>query len=212
MPHARWYVIQVQSGRERQLADLILRTCQEADRFSTEPPLIQECFTPRYRTRRKRDGVYQDEEKLLLPGYLIAVTTAPDRLQRRLRRIPEFTRLLTMTETFVPLRDDERAWIEEWTTKGDRTIPISVAYKKGETLVVTEGPLKGNEGLITRINRRKCLATIELSIDGKRVTTTIGLAIVPADPTGQTDPTDHTDPTEEGLTIVPTKEPADTTA
>jgi transcriptional antiterminator NusG len=195
MQHARWYVIQVQSGREQQLADLILRVCQEHD-----SQLLQECFTPRYRTRRKRNGVYQDEEKLLLPGYLIAVTTAPDRLQRRLRRIPEFTRLLTMTETFVPLRDDERAWIEEWTTKGDRTIPISVAYKKGETLVVTEGPLKGNEGLITRINRRKCLATIELSIDGKRVTTTIGLAIVP------------TDQTEEGLTIVPTKETADTTA
>ena len=175
-----WYVVQVQTGREQMMCELIERTCAEADLASGEErELLQECFSPKFRTRRKHDGEWRDEELLLLPGYVVCVTDAPDALRQHLWRLPEFTRLLTMGETFVPLRDDERNWMEEWTKNGDRVIPLSVAYKKGDVLVVTEGPLKGREGMITRINRRKCLAFLELHVDGKRITTTVGLAIVP---------------------------------
>lgn len=155
--------------------------CEVITRTYTNDGLLDECFSPRYRIRQKREGEWLDGERLLLPGYVVAVTQQPEALARALRSIPEFTRVLTMGETFVPLNTDEQAWIDRWTKEGDRTIPLSVAYKKGDTLVVTEGPLKGNEGMITRVNRRKCLAFLELQVGDKRVVTTVGLAIVPSE-------------------------------
>lgn len=147
-----WYVIQVQTGREAQAIHAIERVCAEADLLSDfDEPLLTECFTPYFRTQHKFHGTWQYVEKRLLPGYVIAVT----------------------------MRPDERVWIEEFTSKHDRTIPMSFAYREGDTLVVTQGPLKGREGIITRVNRKKSLAFVELQVGGKRVTTTVGLGIVP---------------------------------
>ena len=53
-----------------------------------------------------------------------------------------------------------------------------MAVRDGDTLLVTEGPLKGREGMITRVNRHKSLAFLEFQIGGKRVTTRVGLGIL----------------------------------
>ena len=191
-----WYVVQVQTGRELALCRAIEYVCDPAnvapdpadldpsldpeDPEAPEPrPLLKECFAPEFSTRRKYRGEWRDLQKPLLPGYVIVVTADPNPLSRRLRRIPKYARLLTMGETFVPLRPSERAWIEEFTREGERVVPISIAYRRGDTLVVTQGPLKGREGMVTRVIRKKCLAVVELTVGGKRVTTTVGLAVVP---------------------------------
>ena len=132
-----WYVIQVQTGREAQAIHAIERVCAEADLLSDfDEPLLTECFTPYFRTQHKFHGTWQYVEKRLLPGYVIAVTMRPDELARSLRAVPAFARLLATGETFVPLRSDERVWIEEFTSKHDRTIPMSFAYREGDALVV----------------------------------------------------------------------------
>lgn len=177
MRKAGWYVIQVQTGQEPSACRAIGRAC--AGVTIGGAPLLEECFSPSFVHRMRHEGAWRDVRRLLLPGYVVAVTADPNGLQRTLRRLPEFTRLLTMGETFVPLRDDERAWIEEWTTRGDRTIPISIAHRKGGRVVVQSGPLKGREGMITRVIRKRCLAQVELWVNGKRVTTEVGLAVVP---------------------------------
>ena len=124
-------------------------------------------------------GSWEDVVKQLLPGYVIAVTREPAALVQALRGVPEFARMLSVGETFVPLHEEERTWMEEFTCEGDRTVPMSLAVKTGDSFVVTDGPLKGREGLITRVNRRKCLAFLELHVGGKKITTTVGLAIAP---------------------------------
>lgn len=175
--HAGWYVIQVNTGREQSTRQLIERVCAQYAQ-TTGASLLDECFTPQYQARMKVRGEWQDMEKMLLPGYLIAVTSHPGELSARLRRIPEFSRLLRMGETFVPLLEEERTWIEAFTEKGDRTVPMSVATKAGDRIVVTEGPLKGREAMITKVNRKKCLAFLELHVGGMKVTTRVGLSIV----------------------------------
>lgn len=175
-----WYVVQVQTGRELRSCQDILRICHEADdRTNAEDPLVKECFSPQFRTQSKFRGEWRYKDKTLLPGYVIVVANDPVRLSHTLRKVPEFTHLLEAGETFVPLRDDERAWMEEFTKEGKRTIPMSFGYREGDKLVVTRGPLKGREGMITRISRKKSLAFVELHVNGVRVTTTVGLGIMP---------------------------------
>lgn len=182
MRKAAWYVIQVQTGRELAVCDAIQKVCQnERELLPDGSPLVSECFAPRYRTQFKLHGAWHDEERLLLPGYVVAVTSDPWRLMRLLRQVSGLTRLLTMGETFAPLSNDDRSWIERWTHEGDRTIPMSVAHKVGDRTVVTEGPLKGHEAMIVRIRRRQSLAELEIHAGQLTIRTTVGLAVLPGE-------------------------------
>lgn len=180
MPKPGWYVIQVRSGHEHAMCDVIKRTCEEFDKLSVmDEPLVKEVFSPRYATKTKFHGEWQEVERPLLPGYVIASTSRPDDLGVVLRTIPELTKMLALGETFVPLREEERLWIEESTKQGDRVVPMSLAVGKGDSFTVTEGPLKGREGLLTRVNRHKCMAIVELHVGQMTIRTKVGLAIVP---------------------------------
>ena len=201
MPQPKWYIVQVETGRERlicRLIEHIFSGVMVADGvvYDTNPfsatattgpapdsaqPLVQECFSPTYIHRLKLKGEWVDQEKRLLPGYIVLITTEPAAVANRLRAVPKFTRLLTQLKEFIPLRDDERAWLDEATKPKDRVIPISIAYRKGDSLVITQGPLKGREAMITRIIRKKCVAVVEVHIGNKTVTTEVGLAVVPED-------------------------------
>ena len=171
MRKPQWYVVQVETGRENKACDQIARACKGTE-------LISEVFAPRYQTQFKKDGEWHDEERLLLPGYVVVVTTKPWELARVMYNVPGFTRILTQGETYAPLSDDDRQWIERWSTEGDRTIPMSVAYKEGDTLVVTSGPLKGFEFMITRVKRRQSVAEIEMHAGLITVKSQVGLAVL----------------------------------
>ncbi len=197
MREAGWYIVQVKTGREELMCETIRRACQglvadapsaplseeddgELEEFYAEAePLLLECFTPSFVTRLKYRGKWENIEKPLLPGYVIAVTSDPIALFHTLRKVRAFTRLLTMTGEITPLREDERTWIESFTKKDERVVPISIAYREGDTLVVTDGPLKGREALVKKVIRKKCLALLELHVGTVRITTTVGLAVMP---------------------------------
>ena len=170
-----WYVVQVTVGQEEKMCARIMRACREA-----HADVPKECFSPSFTTRRKFKGEWKQVQKNLLPGYVIAVTDDPAALQRLLWTIREFARVVKAGEAYAPLAKDDRIWIDENTRENERVIPLSVAYKEGDKIVVESGPLKGREGAITRINRKKCLATIELHIGNSRIVTQVGLAVLPA--------------------------------
>lgn len=151
--------------------------CRLIERIAPDG-VLEECFSPRYATQMKVRGEWVSVEKLLFPGYLIAVTDQVESLEAALRRIPEFSRLLSMGETFVPLHEEDQAWIGVFTEKGARTVPMSVGVIEGDRVVVTDGPLVGLEALIKKVNRHKSLAFLEFEICGRRVVTKVGLGIV----------------------------------
>ena len=97
---ADWYVVQVRGGQENAVVAALRRTAGTG--------ALEECFSPRWRTQRKIRGEWQSVERLLLPGYVVAVTDAPRELDEALRRVPGFTRLLRNERGFTPL-DTRRA-------------------------------------------------------------------------------------------------------
>ena len=165
-----WYVMQVATGKERRMCELV--------RSIVPGEILKECFSPTYEVQKKVRGEWVRQSQLLFPGYSIVVTNQVERLGELLRAVPEFLRLLSVGETFVPLREDERAWIESVTREGSRQIQMSTGVKEGDRVVVTSGPLAGHEALIKSVNRHKSLAFLEFEICGRRVTTRVGLNIV----------------------------------
>lgn len=177
-----WYVIQVQAGREAKACEMIQQACQDVAVQADAGKVLEECFSPSYEFRRKIKGEWVVQKKLLLPGYVIAVTGDPWKLARVLNMIGEFTKLLAMGKTFVPLSADDRSWMERWLTEGDHSIPISIAYKEGDSIVVTDGPLVGHEAMITKVNRRKRIAYLEIHAGQMTIHTTVGLEVLPEHP------------------------------
>lgn len=117
-------------------------------------------------------------ERVAGPGELSECFVPSFETQRKVRGVSEFTRLLTMGESFVPLDDADRAWLSAFTTADDRAIPMSMGVVEGDRIVVTQGPLMGHEGWITSVNRRKSLAFIQVEMFGRKIETRIGLGIV----------------------------------
>lgn len=193
-----WYVVQVPTGKELSMCRVIERVAgagepsdspvasgrrlvpSERPRMGAleSPDVLRECFCPSFATQKKVRGEWREVQAILFPGYVIAVSDDVGELERRLRRVEEFTRLLSMGESFVPLEERDRAWISAFTERGERVIPMSMGVMEGDRVVVFQGPLMGREGWIKSVNRRKSLAFIELEMFGRKIETKIGLGIV----------------------------------
>lgn len=144
------------------------------------PDVLDECFFPQYVTEMKQHGAWQSTVKPLFPGYLVAVTADAEALEDALTHIPEFARVLTMGEGFMPLMPAEQDLIARFTEKGHRVVPMSYAVKEGDRVVVTEGPLLGHEGMISDINRHKSTAYLRIYLCGRQVGIRVGLGVLNA--------------------------------
>lgn len=182
-PAAGWYVVQVSTGGEERMCARITRACADADDRAQDGQQtvgLRECFSPRFASRKKWKGEWLDIERPLLPGYVIADVDNPAALARALRGIPDFARVLAAEETYAPLDERERTWLESQTKVDKRVVPLSFAYKEGDKLTVTDGPLKGNEVLIKKLDRKNSMAHIEFHVGPMTFKATVGLVIMPS--------------------------------
>ena len=182
-----WYVVQVTGGSEERMCRKIERACVELDATNTDGARVglKECFSPRYASRKKRMGRWYDVERPLMPGYVVADVLDPAMLARALGSLNAYCRVLTSGKAYCPLDDAERQWIQGQTSAGNRTVPLSLGYKEGEKLVITDGPLKGREALITKIDRKNSLAHLELHAGQMTIKAKVGLVILPGGKTLQ---------------------------
>ena len=172
-----WYVIQVKSGQERKVRDLI-ETAAGKMRDGSGRPVLKECFIPRYQVEQKFKGEYRTVERTLFPGYVIAVTGNVGALNGELKKVPASTRLLGGGEAFVPLDRAEMALIDRLSSEGSRIVAVSRAVVEGDSVRVVKGPLVGCEGWIREVNRRKGTCFVETEMFGRRMRVEIGLAVV----------------------------------
>lgn len=165
-----WYVIQTVGGKEQHVLNLI--------EHLVEPDVIQELFIPRYETMKRIQGEWQKRQEILLPGYIFVVTNAPNVLETELRKVPSFTKVLRNSDIFLPLDNQEVAFINAFTTPEKRVVEFSTGVIEGDNIVILNGPLMGQVGLIKKIDRHKRLAYLEIDILGRRKTVKVGLEII----------------------------------
>ena len=179
----KWYVIQVATGSEDRMCEVIQHACERFDEdveSKSERIGLRECFNPKFESRKKRMGVWHDVERTLLPGYVIANARNPEKLAIALSRIEDFGLLLANDETYSPLDEAEREWLEGYTEENRRIIPLSYGFMTGGSFVIKKGPLAGREAMVTRLDRKNCLAQIELHVGSITFKQTLGLVVLPS--------------------------------
>ncbi len=164
-----WYVVQVRTGSEENIRVQCERRIPRS--------ILEECFIPYYEEKRRIQGEWRLQKKILFPGYIFVVTEEIEELYRQLAGIIGLTKLLGADGEVIPLTDVETAFLQAFGGT-EQVVKISEGIIENSRVIVTSGPLQGKEGLIRKIDRHKRRAYLEIEMFGRIQSVQVGLEIV----------------------------------
>ena len=168
MNASNWYVIHVLTGSEQMICGSI--------KEMLEPELYQHCFVPMAERQHRVDGKFITLRKPLFPGFLFIISDRIEEVCASLYKIAKFKRILKTGNAFVSMQKEE---VKAFSSLVDEAfnVTLSKGYIAGDQITITEGPLKGQEGRIRKIDRHKRMASVDLSFLGKTINVRVPLEI-----------------------------------
>jgi len=168
-----WYVIFVLTGREYKV-EWFLKERLDADLFTPFIPL-HECIF-------KKKGIVKKEVKPLFSSYVFIESEMPGQefiksVSNIFRTSNDIIRLLKYSDTEIAMRESERQALLSL-SNDDYCIESSTGIKEGSRIYITDGPLKGRESIIKKVDRHKRKAWIEMEFMGEIRLVTVGLELV----------------------------------
>lgn len=152
-----YYAVQVWTGHESDYAEGLAKDT----RFHTSVSV------PKRAMQIRKLGKIKKEERPVFPGYVFIPTGEgpldPD-LRWVLRSSKYFVRLLPTTKDPKPIQEKDRRILAHFMSFGKVADTSKVVFDENERIVVLEGPLKGLEGSIIKINKRKGRAKVSLDM------------------------------------------------
>lgn len=163
-----YYVVQVCSGDEEQ--------CVREFDLRIKKDILRECFIPRFEEKRKLNGKWMMQERILFPGYVFLETDVVEELFLGLKTIPRLTKLLGVGDRIVPLSEEEVAFLMRF--GGDEhLVKMSEGMIEHSQVRILSGPLMGMEGMIRKIDRHKRRAWLEMELFGRNQIVEVGLEV-----------------------------------
>lgn len=163
-----WVVAQVISGKEEE----VRKNCADM----LKGGVLEDVFVPRQvRLKKYKDG-WRRERRPLYPGYVFMVTSDPQSLEKTLIKVPGRHRLLKADDIILTVSEEEKEFLQRLAGPGN-IVDISTGYKEGDAIKILSGPMVGLEGHIVHVDRHKRLVTINVSLFGRTVKTTLGLEL-----------------------------------
>jgi transcriptional antiterminator NusG len=151
-----FFVIQVRTGKEQQYI-------KQADMVLQAP--AQRLFWPRRALRIRRQGEWKDSVAAIFPGYLfLQAESIPPPLFGALKRISGFLRYLKDNQHLEPLNPRDREILLHFLSYGEVVQRSRVYFDQDNRIRVISGPLKGMEGRVVKVDRRKGRARIRLEL------------------------------------------------
>lgn len=164
-----WYVVQVRAGMEERIKHQCINIVDEK--------ILERCFVPYYKERKKYQGTWHTEEKVLFPGYIFMVSSQLKSLYKSLWNVIGMTKLLGTGNEIVPLSEGEVELLEKMGVDRD-ALDISTGIIENSIVRITNGPLTGMEGYIRKIDRHKRKAWLEVNMFGRTMKLEAGLEII----------------------------------
>jgi transcriptional antiterminator NusG len=151
-----FFVIQVRSGKERQYL-------KQAEKVLQAP--AERLYWPRRALRIRRQGKWSDSVAAIFPGYLFlqAASISPP-LYGELKRISGFLRYLKDNQHIEALNARDRKILLHFLSYGEIVQRSKVYFDRDNRIRVISGPLKGMEGRVIKVDRRKGRARIRLEL------------------------------------------------
>jgi transcriptional antiterminator NusG len=152
----KYFVMQVKSTRE----DVFVTGVRKS---LAHRPEQQRFFFPKRRLSIRRGGKIIKELQPLFSGYVFVESENIDsELYRLAKKTPGFFRFLKDNHNIVPLTDRDLEIVKHFLSFGDVAEPSKVLFDESDHIVVREGALKGLEGRIVKVDKRKKRAKIQI--------------------------------------------------
>ncbi|MBO8450542.1 MAG: antiterminator LoaP [Spirochaetes bacterium] len=167
------YVIQVETGSESKF----LRNFRQTDGTNVpQPPAL---FFPKRKMIVRKQKQYTEKIYPVFPGYVFLQSPeiTPE-LIRVMRTVPGFGRFLPENKKPENLAGRDMELIRHFMSFGETADLSKVFFDEQDRIRVVAGPLKGLEGAIVKVDRRKKRAKIRLDFSGDSFTVDLGFEVI----------------------------------
>lgn len=170
----KYYAAQVKTLKEEEY----IKRLQENLKFRAEK---QRFIFPKKLMPTRRKGKVVKEMLPLFPGYIF-IETSEEKIDNELYNImrftPNFYRFLPNNKEKHSMEGKDLSLIKHFLSFGEIMETSKVFFDENERIVVAEGPLKGLEGLIVKVDRRKKRARIRVEISQNSLTLDLAFDVI----------------------------------
>jgi transcription termination/antitermination protein NusG len=165
----QWFVIHTLSGQEQKVKDSI----EKRIKVEEMAEWIKEVLIPTEKVAEVKKGKKTTSTRKFYPGYILVHMKLLDEKNQLLERSWYFVRETAGIIGFiggerpVPLKQDEVDNILAQIEERQEKVAPKVAFEKGETVKVTDGPFQNFTGVIDEIDPDRGKLKISVSIFGR---------------------------------------------
>ena len=156
-----WYVIHTYSGYE----DAVEKALRQRIESLNMHDLIFDIIVPKESTITIKKGEHVTEKKRLFPGYVLVDMIVTDESWYVVRNTPNVTGFVGAGTTPVPVLPEEFDVIKKHLRKEEPKFQIN--FKKGENVMIDDGPFKTYEGLISEVDEKKGKVKVLVTLFGR---------------------------------------------
>jgi len=154
-----YYAVQVWTGAEQQYITSFR---------AQNPELRMPIYFPQRALEIRRDGKMTPARAAIFPGYIFIELEGENALapyHHAFRQVQGFCRFLRSNQDIVPLAGRDLEMVLHF-IKGVGPVAgrSRVMFDENARIVVIDGPLRGLEGRIFKVDRRKCRAKVKLDL------------------------------------------------
>ena len=167
-PGMEWFVLKVQSNRERSIRDSLVRRIKREgleDSFG-------EIIIPTEKVKETKAGKTRVTERKMYPGYIMIQMILTDEtwyLVRDTSGVGDFTGAAGKP---IPMSDEEiNRMLRRESTKEVAPTTVKIDFSIGETVKIKEGPFENFEGSIEAIDEASGRITVLVEIFGRSTPT-----------------------------------------
>lgn len=151
------YCIMVKTGSEEKFKELAAQMLAQQDNDSK--------FFFFKKQMRARSG--QTFMEPLFPGYIFMETASLERQTiETLKKVPDFYHFLADNANPQKLQGNDLAYYSTFRKSGEVLGLSQASFDQNQRIKIIEGPLKGLEGKIIRVNRRCKRVTVQIEMFG----------------------------------------------
>lgn len=154
-----YYAVQVRTGKEPELLTKIKKITDAAQLQTVQ------AYFPRRVLYIRKQGIKKKTDAPVFSGYIFLETMEePSVLYSLLHKTPGFYRFLPDNHSPLPLKGKDLAILHHFLSFGEISNPSKAYFDENDRICIVEGPLKGLEGKIIKVDKRKGRARVRLDI------------------------------------------------
>ncbi len=157
-----YFALQVKTGGENKFLRLAEPKLEAAEAEGGERGRI---FWPRRILTIRKKGVLKEKLAPIFPGYVFyEAERIPTEIYWALRKTDGFFRFLPGNMNIKPLEGNDRQLLLHFLSYGEVVETSEVYFDENRKIRVVKGPMRGLEGKIVKVDRRKKRAKVKLAL------------------------------------------------